>query len=109
MDACKDDRHAAEQAGELAVLLPVPERELARRVRERHHVRALLGREPEPARQVRVEDVEAAGAELEQPRLLVHEHLVPDLDLAGEPRVRDAGDPVYLEAHEPVEPARRSR
>ena len=63
-------------------------------------MRSLLRREPEPARQVRVEDVEAARAELEQPRLLVHEHLVPHLDLAGQPRVGDARDAVDLEPEE---------
>ena len=74
---------------------------LAGRVRQCHHVRALLRREPEPARQVRVEDVEAARAELEQPRLLVHEHVVAHLDLARQPRIRDAGDPVDLEPDQP--------
>ena len=58
------------------------------------------GGKPEAAREVRVEDVEAAGAELEQPRLLVHEHLVPHLDLARQPRVGDAGDAVDLEPDE---------
>ena len=53
-----------------------PECELPGRVRERHHVRAFLGREPQPARQVRVEDVEPARPELEHARLLVDEHLV---------------------------------
>ena len=91
----------------LAVLLAVRERELARRVRQRHHVRAVLGREPEPARQVRVEDVEAARAELEQARLLVDEHVVAHLDLAGQPRVGDARDPVDLEPDEPSEPLAR--
>ena len=93
-------------SGELVRLLLVTDCYLARRVRKRHHVRPLLGLEPEPARQVRVEDVEAARSELEQPRLLVHEHLVPHLDLAGEPRVGDARDAVDLEPDETREPLR---
>ena len=60
------------------------------------------GREPQPAGQVRVEDVEAAGAELEQAGLLVHEHVVADLDRAGQTRVGDAGDPVDLEPDQPL-------
>ena len=103
-------RPAARRARrQLAVLLAAPHRDLARRVRQRHHVRARLRREPEPARQVRVEDVEAARAELEQARLLVHEHVVPDLDLASQPRIGDARDPVHLEPDEPVVPLARSR
>ena len=48
--------------------------------------------EPETARQVRVEDVEPAGPELEQSRLLVDEHLVarprPHRSAAGRRRTR---------------------
>ena len=69
-------------------------------------MRARLGGEAEPASQVRVEDVEAAGAELEHPRLLVHEHVVPNLDVAGQPRVRHARDPVDLEPDEALVPLR---
>ena len=72
-------------------------------------MRAFLRREPEAAREVRVEDVEAARAELEQPRLLVHEHLVPHLDLARQPRVGDARDPVHLEPDEARHPLDASR
>ena len=98
------DRHPVERLRELAVLLTAPESDLPRRVRKRHHVRPFLGPEPEPARQVRVEDVEPARPELEQPRLLVDEHLVADLDLAGQPRVGDARDPVHLEPDQTVLP-----
>ena len=59
----------AEVLGELARLLDVHARVLHRRVRQHHHVRALLGRQLEPARQIRVEHVETAGAELELARL----------------------------------------
>ena len=97
----EDDRHARRASRQLVRLLLATDRYLAGRVRQRHHVGALLRREPEPARQVRVEDVEAARAELEQPRLLVHEHVVPHLDLARQPRIGDAGDPVHLEPDEP--------
>ena len=63
-------------------------------------MRARFGRETEPARQVRVEDVEAARAEPESARLLVHEDVVTELDLSRQPRIRDAGDPIDLEPDE---------
>ena len=53
--------------------------------------------EPEPARQVRVQHVEAAGAEAELARLRVHDHLVAERDRAGQPRVRDARRAVHLD------------
>ncbi len=97
----ENDREPCQRFGELVRLLLATDCYLAWRVRQRHHVRALLRRKPEPACQVRVEDVEAARAELEQPRLLVDEHVVAHLDLAGEPWIRDAGDPVDLEPDQP--------
>ena len=61
-----------------AVLLHVRHRVLQRRVRELHHVSARLGRQPEAAREVRVQHVEAARAELQLARLHVHDHVVPE-------------------------------
>ena len=93
----------------VAALLDVADRVLHGRVRELHHVRALRRLQPEPACQVRVQDVEAAGAEPEEARLLVDEDVVALLDLARELGVRDARDPVDLEPHEPVEALRHRR
>ena len=59
------DRHRVERLRELAVLFTTPEGDLPRRVRKRHHVRSFLGLEAEPARQVRVQDVEPARSELQ--------------------------------------------
>jgi hypothetical protein len=56
--------------------------------------------EVEPAREVGVEDVEAAGAEAKLARLDVDEHVVPERDGAGEPRVGDAWRPVHLDPRE---------
>ena len=95
-----DDRQPAQLRVRLARLLDVEPRVLQRRVRQHHHVRALLGRELEAARQVRVEDVEPARAELELARLDVDEHLVVELDRAGQRRVGDAGDAVHLQPDE---------
>ena len=58
-------------------------RRLDRRVRKRHHVGAVLTGGVEPARQVCVEDVEAARAELELPGLDVDDDLVADIDRPG--------------------------
>ncbi len=80
VDRAEHHRQPAERLGEHAVLLRVADRPLPRRVGQRHHVRALVRREVEPARQVRVENVEASGAERELARLHVHEHLVAVLD-----------------------------
>ena len=60
----------------------------------------LVRLEVEAACQVRVEHVEAAAAELELTRLHVDEHVVTDLDGAGQPRVGDTRNAVDLEAHE---------
>ena len=60
------------------------------------------GREVEPARQVRVQDVEAARAESERARLHVDEHVVAEGDRAGDTRVRDARRTVHLATHEPL-------
>ena len=67
-------------------------------------MRSFLGLESQPTRQVRIDDVKPARPELEQPRLLVDEHLVPDVDLAGQPRVRDTRNPVHFEPDQTVEP-----
>ena len=56
--------------------------------------------EAEPARQVRVEHVEAARAQPELARLRVDEHLVAQRHGAGEARVGDARVAVDLEADE---------
>jgi hypothetical protein len=64
-------------------------------------VRALAHGQPQPAREVRVEDVEAPGAELEVDAWRVDEHDVADLDLAGQARIGDARRAVDLEPHEP--------
>ena len=70
-----------EKFRELDALFGVASRVLAGGVRQRHHVLTLLRLEAEAAREVRVEDVEAARPEVEQPRLLVDEHIaVADLD-----------------------------
>src|SRR3954451_9280759 len=97
-----DDRQPAQLGLELDRFLDVQPRMLERRVREYHHVRPLLRLKLEPARQVRVEHVEAARAELELTRLDVDEHLVLQLDRPGERGIRHAGDPVDLEPDEPV-------
>ncbi len=104
MEAETHDRQPVHPLGcGLLVLLREARRVLARRIRQTHDVRAVLDREPEPAREVRVEDVEAARAEAELDRLAVDEHDVADLDVPREPRVGDAGRSVHLEPEEPVE------
>jgi len=65
---------------ERILLLNVPDGVLGRRIGMHHDVRSRLRVEAEPAREVRVEDIEAARAELELPRLDVDEHLVADGD-----------------------------
>ena len=104
VEAEADDRDVVDPLeGRVVVLLGVPVRELPGRVRPRHDVRALVRREPEPAREVRVEDVEAPGAEAELGRLDVDDDDVALLDRAREPRVRDARIAVDLEADEAVD------
>ena len=95
-----DDRTGFERP-RLGVLLDMASRVLERRVRELHHVCARGARKPEPAGEVRVEHVEAAGAELELARLHVHEHVVAERDGAGQARIRDARRAVDLTADEP--------
>jgi hypothetical protein len=75
---------------------------LERRVRKHHHVRAILGRKLEPARQVRVEHVETAGAKVELARLEVDEHLVLELDGPRHRGIGDAGNAIHLEMDELV-------
>ena len=53
---------------ERVVLLDARDGGLPGRVGKRHHVRPRRRRQPEPPRQVRVDDVEAAGAEAEVAR-----------------------------------------
>ena len=96
MERAGDHRRPAKAFRELAVLLPVPLRPLQRRVRQLHHVRALLRGQAEPAREVRVQDVEPAGAEPELARLDVHEHFVVDFDGARQPRVGNTGGSVHF-------------
>ena len=98
-----DDRHPVQGLRQLAVLLDEARRGLERRVREGHHVRARLDLQPEAARQVRVEHVEPARSQLQLTRLDVDDHLVPDLDGAGQARVRDAGLAVDLDPREPFD------
>ena len=83
-------------------LLGMDDRMLERRVRELHHVRACLRGQLEPAREVRVEDVEAAGSELEVEGLDVHEHVVPERNRPRQLRIGDARPPVDLEPDEAV-------
>ena len=70
---------------------------------KRHHVGRRRRLQAEPAGQVGVDDVEAAGAELEIAALGVDEHRVADLDRAGLARVGDAGVAVDLAADQLVE------
>ena len=108
MQRAAHDGHPGERLGE-RVLLPVRHGVLQRRVRQRHHVRARFRLELEPAREVHVQDVEAAAAELELSRLHVHDDVVADLDRPRHARIRDAGDAVDLEPHELRMRARRWR
>ena len=101
-----DDRQASQRLEPRAVLLRVPNGVLERRVRELHHVRAGLPFQVEPSREVRVEDVEAAGPEPELDRLGVHEHVVPERHRPGQPRIGHAGPAVDLQPDEPVVPLR---
>ncbi len=100
VERAADDRHPVERLRQLAVLLDVPGRRLQRRVGQAHHVGVRLRLRVEAASEVRVEDVEAARAERELPGLRVHDHVVADLDRAGEARVGDAGLAVDLEPDE---------
>ncbi len=84
----------------LGVLLGVTHGRLERRVRQLHDVGSGIRRQLEPTGEVRVQDVEAAGAEAEVERLGVHDDLVAQRDGAREPRIGDAGAPVHLEARE---------
>jgi hypothetical protein len=97
-----DDGQAVERLRERPVLLHVADGGLERRVREGHDVRVLRTACVEPSRQVRVEDVEPAGPELQLARLHVHEHLVAELHRPRQPRVRDRRMAVDLEADETV-------
>ena len=90
MERAADDGHPVQALGKLAVLLDESHRRLNGRVRKRHHVRVRRGLQTEPAREIRVQDVESARAEPELARLNVHEHVVSDLDRARQPRIRDA-------------------
>ena len=72
-------------------------------------MRARLGGQVEAAREVGVEDVEAARAEPELARLDVDEHVVAQLDRPGQPRVGDARHAVDLAAGRAPRAARRSR
>ena len=83
--------------------LTVVDRGLARRVRQLHDVRAGIRRKVETAREVHVQHVEAAGPELELARLCVDDHLVAELDGAGEPGIRDAGPAVHLDPRKPFD------
>ena len=65
VNRAEHDGPAVERSRQPAVLLPLSPCHLTRRVRERHHVRILVRGEPEPAGEIRVEDVEAARAEAE--------------------------------------------
>ena len=85
-------------------LLGVRHGVLKRRVRELHHVRAVLGAEVQPTREIHVEDVEPAGAEPEFPRLDVDDHLVAFLHRPGEAGVGDARRTVDLAADELRQP-----
>ncbi len=96
-----DDRQPGQRLGERIVLLRVAHGRLQRRVRQLHHVGARLGRQLEPARQIGVQDVEAARAEPELTRLHVHEHLVAERNRPGQARIRDARRAVDLAPHEP--------
>lgn len=62
-----------------------------------------IGRKIEAAREVRVEDVEAAGPQAELDRLDIDDHLVTDGHRARQAGVRDAVSPVHLKPHEPIE------
>ena len=99
-----DDRHPVERLREQVVLLGMPCRELSGRVGELHHVRAGFRGEPEPAGEVRVQDVEAAGAQPEVSRLRVHDHVVTERDRPGQQRVGDAGSAVDLDPGQPFVP-----
>jgi len=92
------------RSGGGVVLLGVAPRELQRRERQLHHVRAFFGRELEAAREVHVEDVEAAGAESELTRLNIDDDIVADLNRTGQPRIREARLAVDLEPDEAVRP-----
>ena len=99
-----DDGHALEVVGQRVALLHAPGRALPSRVRERHHVGRRRRLQRQTAREVGVEDVEAARAEPEVARLRVDEHGVTDLDRARLTRVGDARRAVDLAPHELVEP-----
>ncbi len=96
-------------SGSSPLLLRESRRRLQRRVGQRHDVRPGLRVEAEPAREVGVEDVEAARAEPELARLDVDEHLVAERDGAGQARVGDAGLTVDLAADEPLMPLEHGR
>ncbi len=99
-----DDRHAPQSPDEPFRLLRVCDRVLERCVRQLHHVRARLRGQLETAREVHMEDVEAARAETKLPRLDVHDHVVALLDLPGHPRVRDTRLTVDLAADQLGQP-----
>jgi hypothetical protein len=103
MQRAADDRHPGEIGRERAALLDVSRRKLERRVRKDHDVRIRLGAEPEPPRQIRVDDVKPARSETQLASLDVDEHLVALGDLAGQPRIHDARCAVHLDAGEAVE------
>src|SRR5207244_842984 len=80
-----------------AALLCVHYGLLAGRVGELHHVSTLLRPEIEAARQIGVQDVETAGAELELTRLDVDEHLVTQRHGPGQARIGKTGRAVHLD------------
>ena len=85
-------------------LLRMPDGVLERRVRQLHHVRVGLRVEVETAREVDVQQVEAARPEAELARLDVDDDLVSLLDRACQPRVRDTRSAVDLAADELGQP-----
>jgi len=95
-------RHPIQLGGELSAFLRVQRRELRRRIGQLDHMCSLPGGQLEPTSQVGVEHVESARAELELPRLAVHEHLVVESDRSGQLLVCDARHAVHLEADEIV-------
>src|SRR5919204_250937 len=104
VERAADHRQTAQLVREGCAFLGVMRRVLQRRVRQLHHMGPGRRRETEPARQVRVEDIEAAGSEGEVAGLDVDDHLVAEDDRARQLGIGDTGLALHLTANETFVP-----